>query len=154
LECGSPAAAVLVRSHNSILRRANKLPAAFVSIDEIKKQIEENKSLRFGSAPLCNTFLQTYCPAGVAKQGESEFFCKMFAWSESEDGGISVFLESGRRRGMAKSSAGVFFFFVASCLCCLGLPPDAFPQQTLGGITGTVMDSSGGVLADASVTVV
>ena len=55
---------------------------------------------------------------------------------------------------MAKSSAGVFFFFVASCLCCLGLPPDAFPQQTLGGITGTVMDSSGGVLADASVTVV
>jgi hypothetical protein len=34
------------------------------------------------------------------------------------------------------------------------LPQNVFPQQTLGGITGTVTDSSGGVLADSLVTVV
>jgi carboxypeptidase family protein len=58
---------------------------------------------------------------------------------------------------MIKPSARAFFFFFSFCLCCCLtlLPPlNAFPQQTLGGITGTVTDSSGGVLADASVTVV
>ena len=57
---------------------------------------------------------------------------------------------------MTKSAARVFCFFVAACLCCCLalLPLDAFPQQTLGGITGTVTDPSGGVLADASVTAV
>jgi hypothetical protein len=40
------------------LATLKKLPAALVSISEIKKQIEENESLRFGSAPFWNTFLQ------------------------------------------------------------------------------------------------
>ena len=57
---------------------------------------------------------------------------------------------------MTKSSCRAFFFFAAFLCCCIALllPLDAFPQQTLGGITGTVTDSSGGVLADAVVTVV
>jgi hypothetical protein len=59
------------------------LGGARLSLDEIKKRINENKSLRFGSAVLCNTFLQTYCSKGVARRGESEFLCKIFAWSES-----------------------------------------------------------------------
>ena len=39
---------------------------------------------------------------------------------------------------MTKSS-GRFFFFISLFLCCgiaLLFPPNAFPQQTLGGITG------------------
>jgi hypothetical protein len=59
------------------------LPAAFVSIDEIKKQIEENQSLRFDSAPIWNTFLQPYCQTGVAKRGATDLFCEIFAWSVS-----------------------------------------------------------------------
>ena len=58
---------------------------------------------------------------------------------------------------MTKSSGKTLFVFSSSLLCCcltLLLPLHAFPQQTLGGITGTVTDSSGGVLADALVTVV
>jgi carboxypeptidase family protein len=58
---------------------------------------------------------------------------------------------------MTKPSGKVLFVFFSSFLCgCLALLPPlhAAPQQTLGGITGTVTDSSGGVLADALVTVV
>src|SRR5271169_4362390 len=57
---------------------------------------------------------------------------------------------------MTKSS-GRFSFFIASCLYCfltLLLPLDAYPQQTLGGITGTVTDASGGALTDSQVTLV
>src|SRR5271169_3571560 len=54
-------------------------------------------------------------------------------------------------------SPGKFFFSFAACLCCfltLLLSPDVFPQQTLGGITGTVTDTSGGALTDSQVTFV
>ena len=46
-------------------------------------------------------------------------------------------------------------FSLALCVC-LALPfaPGARSQQTLGGITGTVTDTSGGVLADTSVTLI
>ncbi|MHB8607764.1 MAG: TonB-dependent receptor [Candidatus Acidiferrales bacterium] len=57
---------------------------------------------------------------------------------------------------MTKSS-GSFFSFLAFVLCCsitLFFSPDAFPQQTLGGITGVVTDPSGGAIADTTVTVV
>lgn len=57
---------------------------------------------------------------------------------------------------MIKSS-GRFSFFIASCLFCyltLLLAPGAFSQQTLGGITGTVTDPSGGALTDSEVTLV
>src|SRR5580658_9599809 len=57
---------------------------------------------------------------------------------------------------MTKSAGRTFFFFRAF-LCCsiaLLLPLHASPQQTLGGITGTITDSSGGVLADALVVAV
>jgi hypothetical protein len=50
-----------------------------------------------------------------------------------------------------------FYFIFASCLCCwvtLLFSPDACPQQTLGGITGTVTDASGGALTDSQVTLV
>jgi Carboxypeptidase regulatory-like domain/TonB dependent receptor len=58
---------------------------------------------------------------------------------------------------MTKSSGKAVFFFFSFFLCCcltLLLPLHAFPQQTLGGVTGTVTDSSGGVLMDALVTAV
>ena len=57
---------------------------------------------------------------------------------------------------MTKSS-GRFFFFISLFLCCgiaLLFPPNAFPQQTLGGITGAVTDPSGGAVPDTTVTVV
>jgi len=57
---------------------------------------------------------------------------------------------------MTKSS-GRFFSFLAFVLCCsitLFFSPDAFPQQTLGGITGVVTDPSGGAIPDTTVTVV
>jgi Carboxypeptidase regulatory-like domain len=53
--------------------------------------------------------------------------------------------------------SGRFFFLLASCLCCcisLPLAPAALAQQTLGGITGTVTDTSGGALTDSLVTLV
>src|SRR5277367_954627 len=58
---------------------------------------------------------------------------------------------------MAKRTDKTHFFFLIAFLCLgivLFFPADAFPQQTLGGITGTVMDASGGAIADAQVTVV
>ena len=58
---------------------------------------------------------------------------------------------------MTKSSGRTLFFFISSLVsCCLALllPLPASSQQTLGGITGTVTDSSGGVVADALVTAV
>src|SRR3984957_4798167 len=46
-------------------------------------------------------------------------------------------------------------FFLAACICvALAFAPGARSQQTLGGITGTVTDTSGGVLADTLVTLV
>ena len=46
-------------------------------------------------------------------------------------------------------------FSLALCICvALASAPSALSQQTLGGITGTVTDTSGGVLADTSVTLV
>jgi len=56
----------------------------FVLSSEIKKQIDENKSLRFGSTAFWNTFLQPYRHTGAAKRGETDFLCKFFAWFESE----------------------------------------------------------------------
>jgi hypothetical protein len=46
-------------------------------------------------------------------------------------------------------------FFIVSAIWILLVPgPGAHAQQTLGGITGTVSDSTGGVLPDTTVTVV
>jgi hypothetical protein len=57
---------------------------------------------------------------------------------------------------MAKKSKTHFFLLIA--FLCLGIvlffPANAFPQQTLGGITGTVTDASGGAIADSQVTLV
>jgi hypothetical protein len=57
---------------------------------------------------------------------------------------------------MTKSS-GRFSFIIALCLYCfltLLSPLAAYPQQTLGGITGTVTDASGGALVGSQVTLV
>jgi hypothetical protein len=56
---------------------------------------------------------------------------------------------------MSKSPAR--FFFLLLFVCCFAtilFPSLAYPQQTLGAITGTVTDTSGGALADAQVTLV
>ena len=46
-------------------------------------------------------------------------------------------------------------FLLALCICvALAFAPGARSQQTLGGITGTVTDTTGGVLADTLVTLV
>jgi hypothetical protein len=56
---------------------------------------------------------------------------------------------------MTKTSARFSFFVVVFCCCAaLFFPLSAFPQQTLGGITGVVTDASGGAIADTEVTVV
>src|SRR6202048_3794977 len=58
---------------------------------------------------------------------------------------------------MTKTPNKFLFHFFASCLCCrfsLLLPPAALTQQTLGGITGTVTDSTGGALAGTTVNLV
>jgi len=58
---------------------------------------------------------------------------------------------------MIKSKKTTFYFFLASFLCCciqLGLCFPAPAQQTLGGITGTVTDSSGGAVSGATVSLV
>ena len=58
---------------------------------------------------------------------------------------------------MTKTRGKFFFYFFASCLClCFTLlsPPAALTQQTLGGVTGTVTDSSGGALADTTVSLI
>jgi hypothetical protein len=58
---------------------------------------------------------------------------------------------------MTKTPDKFLLYFFGSCLCCcssLLLPPAALTQQTLGGITGTVTDSSGGALAGTSVNLV
>ncbi len=57
---------------------------------------------------------------------------------------------------MTKTTGGFCSFLFASCLCCftLLLAPGSFPQQTLGGITGTVIDTSGGAIVDSQVTLV
>jgi len=43
----------------------------------------ESESLRFGSAAIWNNFLQTYRQTGAAKRGETDFICKILAWSAS-----------------------------------------------------------------------
>src|SRR5579872_683916 len=46
-------------------------------------------------------------------------------------------------------------FYLWSLLCCfLALAPRASAQQTLGGVTGTVSDASGGVVPGATVTLI
>jgi hypothetical protein len=40
---------------------------------KLKKRIMESESLRFGSAAIWNSFLQTYRQAGIAKRGETDF---------------------------------------------------------------------------------
>jgi hypothetical protein len=58
---------------------------------------------------------------------------------------------------MAKIGRKLFNFIFALCLCSLiglVLPSTGFPQQTLGGIAGTVTDATGGALTDAQVTLV
>src|SRR5712692_9070532 len=46
-------------------------------------------------------------------------------------------------------------FLLASFLAMASMTaPYAHAQQTLGGITGTVTDSSGGIVADATVTLI
>jgi hypothetical protein len=57
---------------------------------------------------------------------------------------------------MSKSPRS-FIFLITSCLvCCLALllSPIVCSQQTLGGITGTITDASGGALTDSQVTLV
>ena len=51
-----------------------------------------------------------------------------------------------------KMKLGVFF--LAGALSTFVLASHAFAQQTLGGITGTVTDTSGSVLPDTTVTVI
>jgi hypothetical protein len=58
---------------------------------------------------------------------------------------------------MANKSGKFQFIPLLWCLCLsisLFSAPDAFPQQTLGGITGAVTDSSGGALTYSVVTLV
>src|ERR1700726_889089 len=58
---------------------------------------------------------------------------------------------------MTKTSNKFPFGFFAFCLCwcfCLLLSPAALTQQTLGGITGAVTDSSGGALVDTTINLV
>ncbi len=58
---------------------------------------------------------------------------------------------------MRKSKKSSFRVCFTSFLCCLLQLIFVFPaqaQQTLGGITGTVVDSSGGILASTTVTIV
>ena len=58
---------------------------------------------------------------------------------------------------MTKTTGRFLSFLFASCLICcftLLLAPGLFPQQTLGGITGTVTDTSGGAIIDSQVTLV
>jgi len=58
---------------------------------------------------------------------------------------------------MTKTTGRFFSLLFASCLCCcltLLLASDLFPQQTLGGIAGTVIDTSGGAIIDSQVTLV
>jgi hypothetical protein len=57
---------------------------AVARLGEIKKRIEENESLRFGSTAFWNTFLQPYRRTGTAKRGETDFLCNFFAWFASE----------------------------------------------------------------------
>src|SRR5208282_4133402 len=47
---------------------------------------------------------------------------------------------------------GIFFLTVSLCILFLSLP--ALAQQTLGGLTGTVIDKSGSVLPEATITIV
>src|SRR5580704_15312804 len=50
---------------------------------------------------------------------------------------------------------GLSILFLASCICVtLAFATGARSQQTLGGITGTVTDTSGAVLTDTLVTLV
>src|SRR5271165_5826069 len=54
-----------------------------------------------------------------------------------------------------KNGIGLIAFLVASSLCVtLAVSPNARAQQTLGGITGTVTDKTGGVLPDTVVTII
>jgi hypothetical protein len=58
---------------------------------------------------------------------------------------------------MTKTPGRLLSHFFASCLCsCLALllPTTARPQQTLGSVTGSVTDSSGGTLADTAVNLI
>ena len=58
---------------------------------------------------------------------------------------------------MAKTSGKVpVYFFVVGLYLGISLffPASAFPQQTLGGVTGTVTDASGGAITDSEVTLV
>ncbi len=48
---------------------------------------------------------------------------------------------------------GYFYFLPLLCVF-LACTPHAYAQQTLGGITGTVTDSSGAVVPAATVTIV
>jgi hypothetical protein len=58
---------------------------------------------------------------------------------------------------MIKSKKTTFSVFLASFLCCCIQFVFSFPasaQQTLGGITGTVTDASGGILPNTTVSIV
>jgi hypothetical protein len=55
---------------------------------------------------------------------------------------------------LKKSGIRFIALFVAASLMPLVFLPDARAQQTLGGITGTVSDRTGGVLPDTVVTIV
>ena len=58
---------------------------------------------------------------------------------------------------MAKKSGVFLLFLTAVTIVCCSLflfPEVAYPQQTLGGITGTVTDISGGAITETQVTLV
>ena len=48
----------------------------------------------------------------------------------------------------------VLFLISSLCLLSLALALPTFSQQTLGGITGTVQDTSGGAVTGTTVTIV
>jgi Carboxypeptidase regulatory-like domain len=51
-------------------------------------------------------------------------------------------------------SCVIFLFLLVCCSLEMSIAPQGRAQQTLGGITGTVMDNSGGVLPSTTVTLV
>src|SRR6266852_1874376 len=83
------------------------------------------------------------------------------AWSVVHSGaGILNVEKFWRQHRMIRTRSGFSFyscgliFWICSLLGILLFAPSLYGQQTLGGITGTVTDASGGAIADSLVTLV